>query len=352
VDSEGRSFVRPSHFFEILMQAEGLADDGMRQADQVTILSPALDSLPAQKDLEAAVRQLAEQVTALTRAQPARIYLGPVLLEGQAAGEFFNQLLASGLGIARRPWAEQEWATRYFQRGRLLDRLGLRVISPLFDVWDDPTIAAWEGQPLIGHYAVDDQGIPARRVELIQDGILKEILMSRSPTEERAYSNGHGRGTRHDPVTAQVANLFLEPAESVPLAELKQRLRDEASAFGLDHGILVRRIAKTPSDPEELLAPPVLVYMVDVETGEEELVRDARFEAVTLRALRDVIAASTERLVYNTQRRATRSGREMLPVSIVHPAVLLAEMELTETTAEPTKLPILPHPYFAAAERD
>jgi hypothetical protein len=352
VDSEGRSFVRPSHLFEIQIDAEGLADDGMRQADQVKILSPSLDSLPAQKELEVAVRQLAEGVSALTAAPQAEIYLGPVLLEGQAAGEFFNQLLASGLGIARRPWAEQEWASRYFQRGRLLDRLGLRVISPLFDVWDDPTVAEWEGQPLIGHYSVDDQGIPARRVELIRRGILKEILMSRSPTEDRSHSNGHGRGTQHEPVTAQVGSLFLQPSERMALVELKRRLREEARAFGLSHGILVRRIATVPQDPEALLAPPLMVYKVDVETGREELVRDARFEAVTLRALRDVVAASTEQIVYNTQRRASRTARDMMPVSIVHPAVLLAEMELVQTTDEPTRPPILPHPYFAAAERD
>ena len=353
VDSEGRSFVRPSHVFEIQIQAQGLADDGMEQSMDLAFVEPTVEALPGPDELRAAVEKVARGVTALAGAPQAEIYLGPVLLEGVAAARFFDQLLATGLSNARKPWAEQEWAERYYQRGNLLERLGLRVISPIFDVYDDPAAASFEGRALAGHYAVDDQGIPARRVDLIEKGILADLLMSRSPIEQRDHSNGHGRGTPYDLVDSHVGNLFLEAAMTIPAAEMKRRLREEAAAFGLDHGILIRHIAPSnPRDTESLLATPVLTYKVDVATGEEQLVRDARFDNVTLRALRDIVVASTERRVYNMKRRGGAYARGTIPSSLVYPSVLLAEMELAQSEEQPEKTPYLPHPYFTPVERE
>ena len=95
-----------------------------------------------------------------------------------------------------------------------------------------------------------------------------------------------------------------------------------------------------------MLSAPVLVYQVDVGTGEEELVRDARFSAVTMRALRDIIAASSEQHIINFGKPGPYRGGPTR-ASIVHPSVLLSEMELTETERKPSKPPYMEHPFFA-----
>jgi hypothetical protein len=352
VDSEGRSVVNPAQLFEIRIGASGQAEDGMEQKDELRILRRTLDRMPERRQLETLTRGLAESVTALIHAPQAETYLGPVLLEGQAAGEFFNQLLASGVSHARSPWIESEWVEQYFKPGSLVGRIGLRVISPFFDAYDDPTLAEYEGQELIGHYQVDDQGIRAQRVGLINRGILEDVLMSRSPTKKRNGSNGHGRGALHEPADARIASLFLAPTKTVPFDQLNQKLRQEANAFGLDHGLVIRRIEdESKRERGELLSAPVMVYRVDVATGEEQLLRDARFHSVTLRALRDIVVASSEMNVYNLRKRGSAYFRGSSPSSIVHPSVLLAEMELMADETEPESLPYLEHPHFAGKKR-
>jgi hypothetical protein len=347
VDSEGRSYVRPDHGFELALSAAGQAADGMEQSDERGWLWSALAQVPPAAELKREAQRLAGDVTALINAPQAEAYVGPVLLEEQAAGEFFSQLLASSLAAPREIWAEQEWARKHYVPGALTGRVGSRVISPFFGVVDDPTRAEFHGTPLAGHYEFDDQGILARRVELVERGILRDLLMSRSPVEKRGQSNGHGRGGFSGPATAVVGNLFVTPAKSTSLAKLRQRLREEARAFGLDHAIVVRRIAgESERDEDQLLARPVLVYRVDVASGEERLVRDAEFSAVTFRALRDITAASSEPYVYNLAKAGPYPGSATASTSIVHPAVLLAELELVRTDEKPSRPPQLPHPLF------
>lgn len=348
LDSEGRSFVRPAHGLDLTLQATAQAADGMEQSDERALVWRALEDVPPVEQLVAEAERLAADVTALAAAPKAEAYLGPLLIEGQAAGEFFSQLLAGGLVNPREIWVEQEASKRFYATGALTGRLGQRVIAPLLDVVDDPTLDRFDGQPLSGHYRVDDQGIPARRVQLVEHGILVDLLMSRSPTKERQRSNGHGRGAFSSPAAAMVGNLFVTPSTTTSLPELKSRLREDAAAFGLDHGIVVRRIARERKRAEgDLLSAPVMAYAVDVATGEEHLIRDVRFSGVTLRALRDVVAASDTLHVYNLAKQGPFRSSPALGVGIVHPSVLLSEMELAPTEAKPSKPPYLPHPAFA-----
>jgi predicted Zn-dependent protease len=353
VDSEGRSYVKPGHWFELRMKAAAQAADGMILSDDRQMVWSAYDHVPPVDVLKAAAEQLARDLTALADAPKIATYLGPVLLEGQAAGEFFSQLLASGVANPREVWVEQEWSRQHYKTGALTKRLGLRVIAPIFDVVDDPTRAEFRGRPLTGHYKIDEQGIPAQRVQLVERGILRDLLMSRSPTQERRLSNGHGRGGFFAPATATIGSLFVTPATTMSFEEMKRRLREEAKAFGLSHGILVRRITEERKrSRDDLLGPPVLVYEVDVETGEERLVRDAVFSAVTLRALRDIVAASNEQHVYNLAKPGPFASSATSRASIVHPSVLLSEMELVETERKPSKPPYLKHPFFDTAAKN
>jgi predicted Zn-dependent protease len=236
VDSEGRSYVKPGHWFELRLKAAAQADDGMVEADDRQMVWGTLGRVPAADELKAEAERLARDLTALVDAPKIDTYLGPVLLEGQAAGEFFGQLLASGLANPREVWVEQKWSEKYFKPGALTQRLGLRVISPIFDVVDDPTRTEFRGRPLLGHYKIDEQGIPARRVQLVERGILRDLLMSRSPTEERKRSNGHGRGGFSAPATAAICNLFVSASTTMSLEKVKRGLRDEAKALGHRRG--------------------------------------------------------------------------------------------------------------------
>ncbi|MFA6094095.1 MAG: metallopeptidase TldD-related protein [Elusimicrobiota bacterium] len=347
LDSEGRRILRPADFIEMNFNASGQAADGIPVQDRRLILRRKASEMPDFSSLEGEARALAGDVTALCSARQAEAYLGPVLLEGQASGEFLNQLFARSISFPRELWIENEESKEFFSHGEFSSRLGLRVISPLFDVYDDPGARESAGAPLAGSYDFDAEGMPGRKVLLAQKGILKDLLMSRSPIKDRNASNGHGRGTLWEFPEAQISNLFFEPSETMSEAELKQELRKRASEFGLSHGLIIRRISEAAPEKEGALAAPILVYRVDVKTGKEELVRNAEFSGASLRSLRDIAAASDRRRVHDCWRVGIyRYNHGRVPASIIAPSVLISEMELKKSEQKPQKPPVLKHPYF------
>jgi len=349
VDSEGRRVLKPDDDYELYMEASTQAGDGMRLSDRRRVIRQSLADMPSLAALEAEARALAADLSALSRAPLfEESYIGPVLIEGQAAGEFFNQLLARNISFSRSSWVEEEEMKDEFFSGSFAGLLGLRVVSPLLSVRDDPSLAAFEGTPLIGSYAVDDEGIPARAVDLIEKGRLRDILMSRSPVKDRASSNGHGRASWGEFPEARVGNLVITAEKTVSPAELKRALLERAKDYGLAYGLIVRRIdEENYREKTDLLAAPVFLYKVYVKDGREELVRNARFSGISLRALRDVVLASDRREVYNYyQLGSCRYNPGQVQASIVHPSVLVAEMELKKSEKKPDRPPLLPHPSF------
>lgn len=347
VDSEGRRAVRPRHDYEVQLAASGQAADGTPLADRRDYIRQRLEELPGREELLRAARELAEDITALAKAPLVEeAYVGPVLLEGQAAGELFNQLLARNLSFPREVWSAQEPSGEELYSGAFANRLGLRVASPLLSVEDDPALKVFSGVPLIGHYEIDDEGVPARRVLLVENGILKDLLMSRAPTRRRARSNGHGRADLHEFVSGRIGNLIVRPRGALGPRELKEELLRQARDFGLERAVIIRRLRGEENREEgELLSAPVLAYYVDVRDGSERLVRNAKFSGVTLRALRDIVAAGDAMHVHNFyQLGPYKAYRGQVQASIVHPSVLVSEMELKRSDAKPDRPPRLLRP--------
>src|SRR5207247_4485970 len=71
--------------------------------------------------------------------------------------------------------------------------LGARVLPAGVSLVDDPSARDFRGTPLIGSYAVDNEGVRAQKVTLVDSGNLKNELMSRRPGPDFNESNGHGR---------------------------------------------------------------------------------------------------------------------------------------------------------------
>lgn len=349
IDSEGRRVVLPLDDFELVLEASTQASDGMPVSDRRRIITQSVDDMPVQAQLEKEVRSLAQDVTALSQAPAAESYLGPILFEGQASAEFFNQLLAQNLSFPRKPWVEDETNAENFISGEFAGKLDLRVVSPLLNVADDPAQKRFGATALAGHYRIDDEGIPAQKVNLVEKGILKDLLMSRSPVKDRGRSNGHGRAGYNESVSARIGNLFIEAQQGGSPEELKRDLLERAKGWGLSYALIARRLAEEDlQEGTDELAAPVLLYKAYVADGREELIRNARFSGAGLRSLRDIVAASSQRTVYNYyQLGPDKSNRGQVQASIICPNVVVSEMELEKHDKQPDKRPYLKHPYFS-----
>lgn len=374
VNSDGSVVRQPASLAVLRARAAIRAPDGMPLKHFVPFHERAVADLPAEAELEAAVRSMASELTALAAAPVLGDYLGPVLVTGQASAEFFAQLLGDELSGHRPPLIEDERMATMMPSRNLANRLNRRVLPPSFEVVDDPTQASFAGETLIGSYAADDQGVRSEPVTLIERGILRTLLMSRRPRREIPQSNGHGRAGTSGPATARPGNLLVRAEGGQSAAALKAALIGMARDAGIDYGVLVSVLDDPSVTGSELsgrssifdlmggggspsqLTSPILSYKVYVEDGREELVRGIGFRDVSVRSLRDIVASGEDHYVNN---RFVESGGggllrglgaglngKDLPVAVVAPSVLFEELEI-ERVGGPQQAPILlEHPYF------
>jgi hypothetical protein len=316
----------------LTIQAELQAPEGMKLSDSLTYYAPRADQFPSQEQMLGDFDALATRLIDASRAPVLESYTGPVLFAGQAAGQMFAALLGRGLagqpdpvGTPRRPSGIGS---------SLEPKLGLRILPRSYQIYDDPRVASFAEQFLIGHYDYDDEGVAAQRVDLVENGVLKDLVMSRSPTQKRTRSNGHGRG-RGPAVSAAVANLFIVDAQGVGEDELKKEFLDACKEEGLEFGL---KVTALKGSGRSGLPDPLYAFKVYVADGREELVRGIEFGQVQVRVLRRILASGNQAYVYNAT-----SGLGV-PAAIVAPSVVFEELEVSKIIQEFDKPPLLPSP--------
>jgi predicted Zn-dependent protease len=367
LDSDGNRNRRADRQAYIEVLAKAQSDDGDPLEDFIGYYSLTPEGLPDLNVITQSVTAIAETLSLLTALKKEESYSGPVLFVGQAAAELFFQTLGKGVSDPRTPLYENDMTARDANPdnfGGLTGRMGRRVMPDFLSAYDDPNLAQWGTTALFGRFAVDDQGVAAERADIVKDGKLIGLLMSRAPVKKIAATNGHGRfrseyvGNR---TVGMPAVLVVESREAQSLDELKKKLLATARDYDDKYAIIVTRLTPTrpqstfeqymrwfsmpPSGGEKpLLSAPSVAYKVDLETGRAELVRGLDFSSVTERLLRDIGAVSKEENVYNFMYH-DRQGNAY-PMSVVAPAILIDEMDLVTKETKPTRPPILNHPFF------
>jgi TldD protein len=340
VSSEGSAIESPSNSTRLIMEAQTRAEDGMELLRVETFQAPSASGLPSEADLTVKIAKMADDLRALKNAPVAEPYDGPALLSGRAAAVFFHEVLGHRLeGHRQRDEEEGQTFTK---------KVGQEVLPKFLSVTDDPTVHELAGMKLAGSYAFDDEGVPARRVEVIQDGILKNFLMSRMPIKDFAESNGHGRNQPGLMPTGRQGNLIVTSTQNVPEAEMRQKLIDEVKKQNKPYGLYFDDIQggftlTTRSLPQAFQVLPVIVYKVYADGRPDELVRGVDIVGTPLAALTRILLTGDQQHVFNGVCGA-ESGQ--VPVSAVAPAMLFSEMEVQKRQHSHDRPPILPPPGF------
>lgn len=338
VSSEGAAIATPTASARLVMEAQTRAEDGMDLLRVETFQAPTVSGLPAETELMAKVDKMAVDLKALRDAPVAEPYDGPALLSGRAAAVFFHEVLGHRLeGHRQRDEDEGQTFTK---------KIGQEVLPTFLSVVDDPTKTEIAGVKLAGTYAYDNEGVPAQRVEMIQNGVLKNFLMSRMPIKGFDQSNGHGRNQPGLMPTGRQGNLIVSSSKTVPEAELRQKLIDEVKKEGKPYGLYFDDIQggftlTTRSLPQAFQVLPVIVYKVYPDGRPDELVRGVDIVGTPLAALTRIIATGDKEHVFNGMCGA-ESGN--VPVSAVAPAMLFSEMEVQKRAHGHERPPILPAP--------
>jgi len=356
VDTEGTD-VRTAHQETTVRAAAHLrTDDGALLTEQVlwTVTSPS--ELPDEAAMQAQVEAARDRLEAAGAATPlADEYVGPMLFEHTAATELFQYLLPEQLEGTP---AEIPFDTWLGDLGAARDpvRVGRRVLPPGWEVVDDPL-----GDPSHpGSYTHDAEGTPAERIELVTDGIVRTLAMSRVPRSGLEQTNGHARGAPGQRPEARVTMLSVTPPRQVSPTRLRKLALKAARAYGRDWVFVVRRL-QVPAvqnlsrgggfvlfgEEEQVLPSPVVLVKLHAD-GTEELVRGARFASVNRFLLRDLLAAgptTTADAMFPVRGEWGDLGATQgLPGQVTAPSVLVGEVELVPSRGDPRDAPRLPPP--------
>jgi TldD protein len=338
VSSEGSRLAHPHQSARLIVFAVSRAEDGMDLFRAQTFEAETVDGLPKQAELAAAMNELGKSLEELRKAPVTEPFNGPAILSGRAAAVFFHEVLGHRLE-GQRQRGDEEGQT-------FTKEVNKPVLPSFLSVSDDPTRTKFGNTWLSGTYDYDDEGQKAKKVDLIQDGVLKTFLMSRLPIASFSNSNGHGRAQTGRVPNGRQGNLIVTSTKAVPESELRTMLIDEAKKQGKPYGLYFEDISSgfavtTRNSPQAFQVIPLVVYRVYVDGRPDELVRGVSIVGTPLAAMKRILATGDKSEVFNGECGA-ESGS--IPVSAVAPAMLLTEMETQRQPQGTERVPILPNP--------
>jgi TldD protein len=324
VDSEGTVTRNGKTTYNLQLNSSAQAEDGMRVSRNPYWMVGRPEELPSRDKLLGDVKQALETVVALRKAPIVEEeYRGPVLFAPDASDDVIASLVGSNV-VGRKPQPGRPNRTV----GAFATSYKTRVLPSFLTIIDDPTLKDFQGHSLVGSYDVDNEGVKAKTVNVIENGMLNNYLLGRQPVRDFPASNGHGRAAPGSGPSPSLGVLLLKSAEAQPPEELKKKILQMVTEQGKPYAYRVDTLGPGNS--------PRLLYRVYAD-GREELVRGAVFSELDVRALRsNLIAVGNDPLVSN------RSGG--VPTTIICPSLLFDELEVKRADTSKDKLPEYPSP--------
>ncbi|MEZ4319431.1 MAG: TldD/PmbA family protein [Myxococcota bacterium] len=336
VDTEGTRLEHGRLHARLALDLQTTADDGDRVQvfDAFDVHDP--ETLPT--DLDAWVDAQVQRLEALRVATRGEPYSGPVILEGRAAGVFFHEVMGHRVE-GHRQKREDEGKT-------FSEHVGEPILPAWIDVVDDPRVETLAGVDLNGFYAYDDEGVPAMRATLVDDGVFQGFLMGRSPLPDVPTTNGHGRRSTGNPPSSRMGNTLVTATKAVPSAQLRRQLLDQVRKQGLEYAYIVEDIeggfALTGRMmPNAFNIRAVASWRVYADGRPDELVRGIDLVGTPFVAFSNLSAADDAPKVFNGTCGA-ESG--WVPVSAVAPAILFDRLEFQLKEKGQDRPPLLPKP--------
>ena len=338
VNSEGTSLAHCETFGNINLYVETKAQDGMILwltrdffFQEVPVDFP-YDSLAQAAEI------LMRKLDTLRTAPVMETYVGPVILKNIAAAVFTHEVFGHRVEGHRQKAVDegQTFATKINQT----------LTATFVSIIDDPTLASAGGIPLNGHYRYDDEGVASRPTMLMENGVFKDFLFSRSVLSPKGKSNGHGRGVLGLAPTARMGNTILQASRTVPAASLRDSLRALLKRTGKPYGLLLHDISGgftyTGRDlPQSFRVEPLYVNQIFADGRPDRVVRGVDAVGTPLVSLRQIAAAGDDPAVFNGYCGA-ESG--WIPVSAIAPSILLESMEFESRAKDQNMPPILTPP--------
>jgi predicted Zn-dependent protease len=340
INSEGTRYIRDEILYSIDAEVTARAEDGKIIKNYRNLYYVLPEDLPSVEKIKSIIREMVEETIRLRKAAVLTPVSVPAILEQEAAGIVFHE------AVGHRLEGERQIDDREGQTFK--EKVGEKIVPAFLSIVDDPTIKDLSGAHLVGYYPFDDQGVPGQKALLVQNGVLRNFLLSRTPIEGFNKSNGHGRASYGRAPMARMSSLIVQSNNEYTREKLKELLMEEVKRQHKPFGLIIKRMeggeTNTSSyDFQAFKATPLVVYKVDPKTGNETLVRGIEVVGTPIVSINKIIATGNDYAVFNGFCGA-ESG--YVPVSTVAPSILISEIELQRVSEKKEKLPLLPPPFF------
>jgi TldD protein len=343
VSTEGTRLLHGRDFVSLSIVARGKATDGMDLIAMQDYQAADLAHLPPQAEIDAAAKRVGQNLKDLVQAPAVEPFVGPAILSGRAAAVFFHEIFGHRIeGHRQKDESEGQTFTK---------AVGTSVLPSFLSVVFDPTRRTLNGVDLNGYYTYDDEGVKARPVTVVEDGVLKTFLMSRSPIDGVDHSNGHGRRQPGLEAESRQSNLIVESKKQVSEKALREMLIAEVKRQNKPYGLYFDEITGgyTTTQRRGLQAftvIPLMVYRVFADGRPDELVRGVDIVGTPLSSFAKILATSDKPEVFNGYCGA-ESGQ--VPVSASSPAILVSEIEIQKKQHSQDRPPFLGRPIDSGA---
>jgi TldD protein len=306
-NSDGRLAADDQVRTRLMVQCVATGDTGMQtgyEAPGRTLGFELFDEI----DAEAVGRAAARRAVTLLDAVPAPSGKIPVVLRRGAGGVLFHEACGHGL--------EADHILK--DASVFTGRVGEQVASPLVTLVDDGTYGhEW------GTLRIDDEGKPAQRNTLIEDGVLTDYMWDflRARKEGRPSSGNGRRQTYRDLPMVRMTNTFLLAGTTDPADIVR----------GVDYGIYCAQLGGGQVDPAtgDFVFGVTEAYLI--EKGEiTHPIRAAQLIGNGPEVLRMVDVVGND---FETWTGMCGKNGQSVPVSSGQPTLLVREMTVGGTAA-------------------
>ncbi|UCF34577.1 MAG: TldD/PmbA family protein [Phycisphaerales bacterium] len=338
VSSEGGKLQFGQQHWRIGIRASTIAEDGMELWQYESFDAHTLEGLPDDDEVIQAVDRVIRDVLALREAPIVEPYTGPAILMSRASGVFFHEIFGHRIEGHRQKDVEEGQT--------FAKKLGEQILPPFLSIIDDPSRRQFKGTDLNGYYPFDDECISGQPTHVVEEGVLKTFLMSRSPARGITKSNGHGRRQPGMNAVARQGNLIIESTKTVSFDQLRALLVDECKKQGKEYGLLFKDISGgfTITErwlPQSFKVLPLVVYKVYADGRPDQLVRGVDIVGTPLTCFSKILYTANDDGVFNGYCGA-ESGS--IPVSAVSPSILVEQIEVEKKRKAQDRPPILEAP--------
>ena len=198
LNTEGTEIIKERNYFLLKLEVFDFDKEGKFYQNSREFFGYKISEILNENNLKE-INKFLKDFKEYLNAEEIREYKGDIILKGISSAKFISNLIKNNLILSK---------DNYENLKNFVEKLNEKITGNI-KIYDKPDVKYFNGKELSGYLIYDDEGVKAKEVILIEDGILKNFLLKREPVYKFSNSNGHARCALYSKPSPFITNLFL-----------------------------------------------------------------------------------------------------------------------------------------------